>query len=103
MGAGLLHQESTAAHQSYLQDDPPKIQKYRRLGRTGAMVSDIGSGIPTSSSVLKAVLDSGVNFIETSESYSNGRNESLIGNVIKDFEQRETIHRYQSISGHEAV
>jgi len=87
LGAGLWHQKSTTAHQGYLQDDPPKVQNYRRLGRTGAMVSDIGSGIPTSSSVLKAVLDSGVNFIETSESYSNGRNESLIGNVIKDFER----------------
>lgn len=87
LGAGLWQHESAAAHQSYLQDDPPKVQNYRRLGRTGAMVSDIGSGIPTSSSVLKAVLDSGVNFIETSESYSNGRNESLIGNVIKDFDR----------------
>ena len=87
LGAGLLHQESTAAYPGYHQDDPPKIQNYRRLGRTGAMVSDIGSGIPTSSSVLKAALDSGVNFIETSESYSNGRNETLIGNVIKNFER----------------
>ena len=51
------------------------------------MVSDIGSGIPTSSTVLKAVLDAGVNFIETSESYSNGRNETLIGNVIKNFQR----------------
>ncbi len=67
----------------------PKVKNYRRLGRTGAMVSDIGSGIPTSSSVLKAVLDSGVNFIETSESYSNGRNETLIGNVIKNFEREK--------------
>ena len=87
MGAGLLHQKSSAAYPGYHQDDPPKIQRYRRLGRTGAMVSDIGSGIPTSSTVLKAVLDAGVNFIETSESYSNGRNETLIGNVIKNFQR----------------
>jgi predicted aldo/keto reductase-like oxidoreductase len=89
LGAGLVDRESEAAHQDYLRDDPPKIQNYRRLGRTGAMVSDIGSGEPTSSSVLKAVLDSGVNFIETSESYSNGRNETLIGNVIKNFEREK--------------
>ena len=87
LGAGLLHQKSSAAYPGYYQDDPPKIQRYRRLGRTGAMVSDIGSGIPTSSTVLKAVLDAGVNFIETSESYSNGRNETLIGNVIKNFQR----------------
>lgn len=89
MGAGLLHHESEATSHAYLQNDPPKVQNYRRLGRTGAMVSDIGSGIPTSSSVLKAVLDSGVNFIETSESYSNGRNETLIGDVIKNFEREK--------------
>ena len=87
LGAGLLHHESAAAYPGYHRDDPPKVQNYRRLGRTDAMVSDIGSGIPTSSSVLKAVLDAGVNFIETSESYSNGRNETLIGNVIKNFER----------------
>ena len=87
LGAGLLHHENTAACHGYLQDDPPKVQNYRRLGRTGAMVSDIGSGVPTSGSVLKAVIESGVNFIETSESYSNGRNETLIGNVIKNFER----------------
>ncbi len=67
----------------------PKIKEYRRLGRTGAMVSDIGSGVPYSEGVLKVVLDSGVNFIETAESYSNGRNEILIGNVIKNFEREK--------------
>jgi predicted aldo/keto reductase-like oxidoreductase len=89
LGAGLWDTRNMAANDDYLQDDLPKIKNYRRLGRTGAMVSDIGSGIPTSSSVLKAVLDSGVNFIETSESYSNGRNETLIGNVLKNFEREK--------------
>jgi predicted aldo/keto reductase-like oxidoreductase len=91
LGAGLLHHENTLASHAHLRDDPPKVQQYRRLGRTGAMVSDIGSGIPTSSSVLKAVLDSGVNFIETSESYGNGRNETLIGNVIKHSEREKVF------------
>ncbi|MCK4853555.1 MAG: aldo/keto reductase [Bacteroidales bacterium] len=89
LGAGLLDHENVAAHNCDHQDDSPKVKNYRRLGRTGAMVSDIGSGEPTSSSVLKAVLDSGVNFIETSESYGNGRNEILIGNVIKNFEREK--------------
>ena len=87
LGAGLLPHGIPLTYPAYLQDDPPRIQNYRRLGRTGAMVSDIGSGIPTSSSVLRAVLDAGVNFIETSESYGNGRNETLIGNVVKNFER----------------
>jgi len=89
LGAGLLPNESMNSFHYDSQDDPPKIRQYRRLGRTNAMVSDIGSGEPTSSSVLKAVLESGVNFIETSESYNNGRNEVLIGNVIKEFEREK--------------
>jgi len=90
LGAGLLNKESLAYNQGSNQPDAPKIQNYRRLGRTGAMVSDIGCGAPSNGTVLKAVLESGVNFIETSESYDNGRNEQLIGNAIKDF-QREKL------------
>ena len=67
----------------------PKIREYRRMGRTNAMVSDIGSGIPYSESVLKAVIASGVNFIETAETYDNGRNEILIGNSINKFEREK--------------
>jgi predicted aldo/keto reductase-like oxidoreductase len=70
-------------------DGTPRIRQYRRLGRTEAMVSDIGSGEPSSSSVLRAVLDSGVNFIETSESYGNGRNETMIGDVIREFDREK--------------
>ncbi len=87
LGAGLLPSQGLAARYGHMWDDPPKIMDYRRLGRTGARVSDIGSGIPTSSSVLKAVLEAGVNFIETSESYGNGRNETLIGNVIRNIDR----------------
>ncbi|MCU0455506.1 MAG: aldo/keto reductase [Bacteroidales bacterium] len=68
----------------------PRIRDYRRLGRTNALVSDIGSGIPYSQPVLKAVIEAGVNFIETAESYDNGNNEKLIGSVIRN-ENREKL------------
>jgi predicted aldo/keto reductase-like oxidoreductase len=87
LGAGLLQYRKATARHGYSQDDPPRVKHYRRLGRTGAMVSDIGSGEPVNGSVLRAVLDAGVNFIETSESYRNGRNEILIGDVIKHYER----------------
>ena len=82
---GML--KNTAFPQSGRAAKLPRIKDYRRLGRTGAMVSDVGSGVPYSESVLKAVINSGVNFIETAETYYNGKNEILIGNVIRNFER----------------
>ena len=88
LGIGLtVHKAMSLSDQT---DALPKIKDYRRMGRTGAMVSDIGSGVPYSESVLKAAIASGVNFIETAESYDNGNNESLIGNTIRKIE-RESL------------
>jgi len=87
IGSGLAFNQALPA--AYRADEIPRIKEYRRLGRTGAMVSDIGSGIPYSEHVLKAVIDSGVNFIETAETYDNGRNEILIGNAINKSEREK--------------
>ena len=87
MSQSRINLDSTDSEPSQL----PKIKEYRRLGRTEALVSDIGSGEPYSESVFKVVLDSGVNFGETAESYSNGRNETLIGNVVKNYEREKVF------------
>jgi predicted aldo/keto reductase-like oxidoreductase len=89
LGVGLLSDNAFSHKISPKNYNPPRIKDYRRLGRTGAMVSDIGSAIPYSEPVLKAVIDSGVNFIETAESYNNGKNEQLIGNVIKNYDREK--------------
>ena len=91
IGAGISRNIKNPDPVKDLPDSLPKIKEYRRLGRTGALVSDIGSGEPYSESVFKAVLDSGVNFVETSETYSNGRNETLIGNVIRNYEREKVF------------
>lgn len=67
-----------------------KITDYRLLGRTGFKVSDIGCGpaIMTNENLLKAVIDSGVNIIDTAEFYGNGNNEILVGKAIKDFDRK---------------
>jgi len=87
LGAGMLHETGLSSQSKDQDKEVPRIKEYRVLGRTGFRVSDIGTGTPYSEQLLRATLEAGVNFIETSESYSNGRNEVMIGNVIRDFDR----------------
>lgn len=64
---------------------PVKVQRYRALGRTGFMASDIGIGTSMNFSVevLKAALDAGVNYFDTGEGYGRGQAERSIGEAIQ--------------------
>lgn len=61
--------------------DMPQIKEYRTLGRTGFKVSDIGAGDFDDSGPFRALLDAGVNYIDTSETY--GQHGRKIGEAIK--------------------
>lgn len=87
-GCGTTEEKGTTA--------PEKIIKggvhYRRLGRTGLMVSEIslgGSPTPTESVFRKAV-EMGVNYIDTSSIYSFGNSERSIAKIIKG--RRDTFY-----------
>jgi len=58
----------------------PRIREYRPLGRTGFKVSDISTGFVNNEAVLNALLDAGINYIDTAESYGN---EPVVGKVLK--------------------
>ncbi|MFC1508643.1 aldo/keto reductase [Candidatus Omnitrophota bacterium] len=60
--------------------------EYRTLGRTGLKVSAIGLGGSRTDqpSVVKRALDLGINFVDTGRMYAGGRNEEMIGKVIRD-------------------
>jgi predicted aldo/keto reductase-like oxidoreductase len=58
-----------------------KIKSYRTLGRTGWRVSDIGCGYIADEGLINAMLDAGVNYIDTAESYPN---QKIYGSVIKN-------------------
>lgn len=77
---------------------------YRKLGKTDLLVSETGLGTwgisgngygPTddkeSLSVIHKALDLGVNFIDTADSYGNGHSEELIGKVLANRGDKETI------------
>jgi len=72
--------------------------KYRRLGRTGFEVSEIGYGAwgisgkqwigakdKESLAALQRAIDLGVNFIDTALAYGDGKSESLVGRAVKEY------------------
>jgi len=59
---------------------------YRRLGRTGLLVSEIslGSSPLPDRDLLRIIIDRGVNYIDSSHNYENGNAERQIGGLLKD-------------------
>jgi uncharacterized protein len=57
----------------------------RKLGRTGIRVGPVGFGATRSleSGLLKTGLEKGINFIDTGRDYFGGKNEEMIGEVVK--------------------
>jgi predicted aldo/keto reductase-like oxidoreductase len=91
-GAGLIGKEKILMpdiNGTYQDNEVPVIREYRTLGRTGFQVSDLSSGSPRNETLLRALLNAGVNFIDTGEEYENGNNERLIGSVLKDFDRKK--------------
>ena len=67
--------------------------QYRKLGKTGIKVSAAGFGATRTNepSVIKRVVDTGVNFIDTGRMYAEGKNEEVIGRVIADIRKNVVI------------
>jgi aryl-alcohol dehydrogenase-like predicted oxidoreductase len=70
--------------------------KYRTLGSTGYNVSEIGFGAwaigadwgrvddATAMAALHAAVDAGVNFIDTSDVYGDGRSERFVARLVRE-------------------
>jgi aryl-alcohol dehydrogenase-like predicted oxidoreductase len=76
--------------------------EYVKLGRTGAKVSNLclgtdnygnefGCDEPTAFAIMDRATDYGINFIDTSDSYSDGRSETVIGNYLKKSGKRDQV------------
>ena len=68
--------------------------RYRRFGRTGWNVSEIGYGMwglagwtgsddAESLAALQRAIDLGCNFFDTAWAYGNGKSESLLGQIVR--------------------
>jgi aryl-alcohol dehydrogenase-like predicted oxidoreductase len=77
--------------------------RYRKLGRSGLEVSELGYGAwgigaahwigaddDTSRGALRTAIAAGVNFIDTALAYGDGHSETLVGEVVRD--ASETIY-----------
>ncbi|MDR3703982.1 MAG: aldo/keto reductase [Candidatus Sulfopaludibacter sp.] len=75
--------------------------KYRKLGRTGFEVSEMGYGAwgiggkqwlggsdDESEAALKRAIDLGVNLIDTALAYGDGHSEQLVGQVVRESSQK---------------
>jgi predicted aldo/keto reductase-like oxidoreductase len=85
VGTGLLTPMANAAEK---QGETLKIKEYRTLGRTGFKVSDISTGFVKDPAVLEQLLDAGVNYIDTAESYGN---QPAIGKVMKTRDRKSVF------------
>src|SRR5271169_688450 len=75
--------------------------KYRKLGNTGLIVSEVALGTmqfggrmnmgnlgqEDTTRMVKFALDRGINFIDTADVYSLGESETLVGNALKGVRQ----------------
>ncbi|MBT4482611.1 MAG: aldo/keto reductase [Candidatus Latescibacteria bacterium] len=59
---------------------------YRRLGSTDFKVSEVGFGCMNmrNPELVHAAIDSGINYLDTAWVYMKGRNEEIVGQVMKD-------------------
>ena len=90
-GVGLTSRAKLFGSGSSVEENEVKIKEYRMLGRTGFKVSDMafGSGELAEPALLEAILDAGINYIDTAEGYGRGRTERIIGSVIKNRDRKK--------------
>ncbi|CAH0995179.1 Aldo-keto reductase YhdN [Emticicia aquatica] len=75
--------------------------KYRKLGKTGFEISEISLGTwqvggkwgddfshANAEKILNAAVDSGINFIDTADVYSDGESEKAVGKFVKSRSER---------------
>ena len=87
-GLALLKNKTSRSEDSLL-----STIEYRTLGRTGIKDSPVGMGATRTmeESIVKAAIDQGVNFLDTGRSYSNGKNEEMIGRAIHGIRDKIVI------------
>jgi len=97
-GAGLMLNGldvsgARAAVSAAPQNSSTAAMEYRDLGKTGMKVSAVSFGVMTLTdpAVLFKALDLGINYFDTAWMYQNGKNEELLGKVLKEYGRKKTF------------
>jgi len=87
VGAGII--AGTSAEQLLHQSSLEKCN----LGNTGINMTKLGFGASRTQelSLLRYALDKGITFIDTGRSYTNGKNEEMIGSALRGIRSRLII------------
>jgi predicted aldo/keto reductase-like oxidoreductase len=66
---------------------------YRTLGKTGMKIPVISFGVMRADnpSLCKAAYEKGIKFFDTANGYQNGNNETMLGNILKEY-PRESFY-----------
>ena len=85
--------------------------RYRRLGRTGLHISEIGHGLwgmsgwtgsddQLSTQALQTAADLGCNFFDSAWAYGQGKSDSLLGELLRRNPQKRQPPRIRTPGGH---
>ncbi len=89
VSAGLLPAGGLlAAEEAPAAAADPKIREYRTLGRTGFKVSDISLGTCFAEAVNRMMLEAGVTYVDTAESY---KNQAIIAKAIRGRDRKSVF------------
>ncbi len=71
---------------TYRQESEEKAVIFRTLGKTGIRVPVVSMGVMNADNpnLVKAALEAGIFHLDTAHKYQRGRNEEMIGEVIRD-------------------
>ncbi len=69
------------------------VLRKRSLGRTGILVSPVCFGATRTSeeSLIRYVIEKGINFLDTGRAYANGKNEMLVGRAVSGIRNKVVI------------
>jgi predicted aldo/keto reductase-like oxidoreductase len=90
-GRKAFGQETAAGKKDTTAAGAPKKMLWRTLGRTGIEMPIIGMGVMNSDNpaVVRASYELGIRHFDTAAYYMGGRNEEMVGNVIKELGVRD--------------